>query len=149
MSFSDDIKKHLQKYNMLIDKVYKNSCEEISKEIANETGVSTGRLLGSWSPSLDAENNYDYDGGFTAWIGGDKDEGIANANKNNAMADLEPRIENTVNSLNKDQTYYFTNHVEYATQAEFDGWLKTDAYYMVTKARQNWQSIVNEAAKNV
>jgi hypothetical protein len=154
MSFKDDIDKFVAKTNMLIDNTYRQSCQMISEDIAEETPVSTGRLLGSWAPSANSISSYDYRGGMSAWSvderGWKKDESIANANRAAALADVSGRISSVTAGLDRHKTYYFTNDVDYVKMAEHDGWAaqggSTGPYRMREKAVLNWQAIVNEAA---
>jgi hypothetical protein len=154
MSFKDDIDKFVAKTNMLIDNTYRQSCKMVSEDIAEETPVSTGRLLGSWAPSADSMGSNSYSGGMSAWSvdekGWKKDESIANANRAAAMADVMSRISSVTAGLNRKRPYYFTNDVDYVRMAEHDGWAAqggtTGPYRMREKAILNWQAIVNEAA---
>jgi len=144
--FSDQIKDSVQKYNLLITKVFQDSCYIISEDIAEDSPVSTGKLLGQWSPSKNAIGSHSYSGGPSAWEFGWKDEGKAEINKGAALSNLLPRIQATTESLSKDDTYYFANDTEYIMQAEYDGWERTPSYHMRANAIQNWQLIVNSTA---
>jgi hypothetical protein len=144
--FSDQIKNSVNKYNFLITKIFQNSCYQISEDIATNSPVSTGTLLGQWSPNNNSINNYSFKGGPSAWDKGEKNEAIAAANKITALSNLLPRITSITSNLSKKDTYYFTNDTEYIKQAEYDGWENTDAYHMRANAIQNWQLIVNSAA---
>ena len=141
--FSDQIKDSVQKYNLLITKVFQDSCYQVSEDIAEDSPVSTGRLLGQWAPSKGAVSNHSYSGGPSAWQFGWKDEGVAEINKGAALSDLLPRIKATTKSLSKNDIYYFANDTEYIMQAEYDGWERTPSYHMRANAIQNWQLIVN------
>ena len=143
MSFNTEIKKHIAKYDALITNIFQRACEQISIDIAEGSPVSTGTLLGRWEPSVNGAGSNNYQGGPSAWFYNGKDEGIANANRSEAMSDLLPRIAGTVKSLSKKDAYYFTNNTPYIKQAEYDGWNKTGPYHMRTNAIQNWQEIVN------
>lgn len=145
--FADKIKNYVTKYNLLVTKVYQNSCYEVSEDIAEGSPVSTGTLLGQWAPSKNAVGSNSYTGGPSAWKFGWKDQGIAEINKGAALSDLLPRIDSVTDSLSKRDSYYFTNDTEYIKQAEYDGWEVTDAYHMRENAILNWQIIVNNAAK--
>lgn len=146
--FNEKIQNIFAKYNLLITKVYQNSCYQVSEDIAEGSPVSTGTLLGQWSPGNNSINSYSFGGGQSAWDANfvNKDEGIAAINKGAALSDLLPRIDSVTNSLSKKDTYYFTNDTEYIKQAEYDGWDKTDAYHMRENAILNWQLIVNNKA---
>ncbi len=144
--FADQIKNSVDKYNLLITKIFRNSCYNVSQDIAIDSPVSTGKLLGQWAPARNSINSNSYSGGQTAWQNGWKDEGIADINREIALSDLLPRIEYTTNNLSKKDTYYFTNDTPYIKQAEYDGWGNTGAYHMRANAIQNWQLIVNSAA---
>lgn len=145
--FSEQIAESINKYTLLITKVFQNSCYLISEDIAMDSPVSTGTLLGKWSPSKNEASSNSYTGGPSAWNFGFKDEGIAGINRNSALSDLMPRIKDVTESLSKNDTYHFTNDTEYIKQAEYDGWDNTDAYHMRANAIQNWQLTVNSAAE--
>lgn len=148
MSFADQVKKFVDKYDLVSNKVYRGSCQQVSVDIAEGTPVSTGRLLGSWSPSVNDINPNYYSGGKSAWVNNKKVEGIADQNKAAAMSNLKPRINSTVAALTTKEKYYFTNSIPYVTNAEHEGWQRTDASHMRENAILNWQAIVNnEAAK--
>lgn len=148
MSFSDDIKKFIAKYEVLSTNVYRNSCRKVSMDIAEESPVSTGHLLGSWAPAINGASSFNFKGGKSAWSGSKKDKGIEGANRMSAMASLEPRINFTTESLTKKDTYYFTNDVDYVRNAEYEGWLNTGPYRMREMAILNWKLIVNDAVMN-
>jgi hypothetical protein len=112
-------------------------------KIANETGVSTGRLLGQWAPSAGTSTKYTYTGGPSAWKGGVKNKAVADTNKAQAMADLSPRIGAVTEILKKTEPYYFTNDTSYVKQAEHDGWEVQRPYNMREKGRQAFVGIVN------
>lgn len=149
--FSEQIAESINKYNLLITKVFQDSCYLISGDIAMDSPVSTGTLLGKWSPSKNEASSNSYIGGMPAWqnVGAIywKDESIAAQNRVTALANLTPRIKEVTGSLSKNDTYHFTNNTEYIKQAEYDGWINTDAYHMRANAIQNWQLTVNSAAE--
>ena len=133
--------------------VYRESCRDVSLEIAEKTPVSTGKLLGQWAPSEGSSSSHTYRGGPSAWSqvpgGWQKDNGVAGTNQNSAMQNLVPRILSVTQTLSKQNPYYFTNDTPYARQAEHTGWKHTDRYHMVTSTRQNWQQIVNRSALRI
>lgn len=150
MKFSDKIHETVNAYKLLITKVFQGSCYQISEDIAMGSPVSTGKLLGQWSPNKNSASNYSFSGGRSAWHGGIKDESIADANRSAALDNLLPRIESETDSLSNNDVYYFTNDTPYVKNAEFDeGFSREGAYHMRTNAIQNWQSIVNREAKKV
>ena len=150
MSFKNDIDNFVNKTNKRITDVYRKSCEMISTDIAENTPVSTGKLLGSWSPSINTVRSYDYEGGLSAWVVGPKgfkkEESIASANKLAAFTDVASRTRSITQTLNKHDTYYFTNNVSYVKNAEHKGWTKTGPSRMRENAILNWQETVNKAA---
>jgi hypothetical protein len=143
--FSDQINESILKYNLLTTKVFQNACYQVSEDIAMDSPVSTGKLLGQWTPSKNAASSNSYAGGPSAWKFGWKDEGVAEINKGAALSNLLPRIQSVTEGLGKQDTYYFTNDTEYIMQAEYDGWERTPSYHMRANAIQNWQLIVNSA----
>ena len=147
--FVDTIRNFRHKVERRTTEVYRKSCADISYRIADKTPCSTGRLLGSWSPSTPNRSRYNFEGGPSAWEKGVKDEGVASTNRSRAMRDLGPRIDSVTASLIKANPYYFTNGVPYAHQAEYIGWEVTDAQFMVLRSRQEWQAIVNMFVKEV
>ena len=153
MQFSDQIKAFREKVDVRTNQVYQRSCRGVSYQIAGGTPVSTGRLLGQWSPGAGTRTQHDYQGGKSAWqkVGGswEKDEAIAAANQGQAMASLTPRIESATAMLDKEEPYYFTNHTPYARQAEYEGWRHRDGYFMVLEAVHRWHMIVNEVARRL
>ena len=146
MNFADAIKEFAQKVETKTTNVYINSCYTISEDIAEESPVSTGRLLGQWAPNKNTAGSFFYSGGQSAWKFGWKDDGIAEINKGAALASLLPRIAAVTNSLSKKEDYYFTNDTPYIQQAEHEGWQNTRAYHMRENAILNWQLIVNYEA---
>lgn len=147
--FLNAIAKFKQKINFMDKELFSKSCAKISNEIADNTPVSTGTLLGSWSPSVNSRTKHKYIGGRSAWIKGKKNLEIAHTNQQKAMGNLTERLNSTLATLTPSNTYYFINGSDHAMQAEYDGWANTDAQFMVTRARQNWQGKVNEVAKEV
>lgn len=141
-NFSEQIQQSIQKYNLLVTKVFQDACYQISEDIAEDSPVSTGKLLGQWAPNKNNAKSYSYTGGQSAWKFGWKDEGIAEINKGAAMSNLLPRIIAVTESLDKNDTYYLTNDTEYIMQAEYDGWERTPSYHMRANAIQNWKLIV-------
>jgi hypothetical protein len=150
MSFSEQVKNFAVKADLLTTQVFQNSCNQISVDIAEGSPVSTGRLLGSWSPSNGTLSSYKFAGGPSAWknVGPIfwKDDSIAAANQAAAMANLLPRIESTTKALSKKEAYYFTNDTPYIKNAEHEGWANTGAYHMRENAVLNWQLIVDSKA---
>jgi hypothetical protein len=143
MEFDKAIANFRKKVDLKTTQVFQRACNQVSMKIADETGVSTGRLLGQWAPSASTSSKYSYTGGPSAWQGGVKDEGVADSNKNRAMADLSPRINAITSVLKKTEPYYFTNDTSYVKQAEHDGWEVQGPYNMREKGRQAFVGIVN------
>lgn len=143
MKFSEQVRDFVQKTDMQTTMVYQRACKRISFDIATGTPVSTGRLLGSWSPNIGNSSSVYYAGGESAWNNGVKDKSIATQNRSAAFNSLAPRITSTTESLSKSDIYYFTNDTPYVKQAEHDGWGRTGAYHMRENAVLNWNAIVN------
>lgn len=145
------LRKLIEEYDRQVTNVYRKSCRAISIEIAERSPVKTGRLLGSWAPSVNRMKSHHFKGNPEE---GDMFEmaykGYARrqANRSQAMENLTPRIDSTVNSMKKSGVYYFTNNTPYIRQAEFEGWKRTGPYRMVATSIVNWKDIVNTAAIN-
>jgi hypothetical protein len=145
------LKKLIEEYDRQVTNVYRKSCRAISMEIAERSPVKTGRLLGSWAPSVNRMKSHYFPGNpeegdmfepaFTSWARNQ-------ANRSKAMENLTPRIDSATNSMKKSSTYYFTNNTPYIRQAEYDGWIRTGPYRMVATSIINWKDIVNTAATN-
>ena len=146
MKFSEQISAFVAKTETKASIIFKNSCNRVSKEIVYGTPVSTGRLMGSWSPGINGPKSYSFKGGPSAWNNNltEKDSAIEAANTAAALSDVEPRIEDTTANLSWKDTYYFTNSTPWAKQAEHEGWLKTGPYNMRENAILQWNSIVTE-----
>ncbi len=147
--FTDAIRDFKEKVDRKTDKVFSRSCRTISYKIADKTPVSKGKLLGSWTPSLNTRQTDYFRGGPSAWHILGKDERIEVENKAKAMSNIIPKIESKTVDLTKQDTYYFVNGVSYARQAEYEGWKLTGRYLMVTRSAQEWDLIVKEEAKLV
>jgi hypothetical protein len=143
MEFDKAIANFRKKVDLKTTQVFQRACNQVSMKIANETGVSTGRLLGQWAPSAGTSTKYTYTGGPSAWKGGVKNKAVADTNKAQAMADLSPRIGAVTEILKKTEPYYFTNDTSYVKQAEHDGWEVQRPYNMREKGRQAFVGIVN------
>lgn len=145
--FVTDIRSFKRKVNQITDIVYRESCRDISFEIAGQTPVSKGVLLGQWNAGVGSPGIYSFEGGPSAWkkfTGGYfKDFSIADSNKAKAMSDLTPRINSAADALTKYSNYYFTNDTPYAHIIEHS------TGHMVTNARQNWTGIVNRVVKRI
>jgi hypothetical protein len=143
MEFDKAIANFRKKVDLKTTQVFQRACNQVSMKIADETGVSTGRLLGQWAPSAGTSTKYTYTGGPSAWKGGVKNKAVADTNKAQAMADLSPRIGAVTEILKKTEPYYFTNDTSYVKQAEHDGWEVQRPYNMREKGRQAFVGIVN------
>lgn len=144
--FIKNINKFRHKVDRKTNRVFQHACSNVSYSIAEKSPVSTGRLLGQWNPSAGSRARHSFQGGPSAWRKGQKNEAIASANRAKAMRDLSPRINSATESLDKQDNYYFTNHTDYARQAEYQGWQKTREYAMVTKASQEFRQMVDQLA---
>ena len=148
--FVSAINKFQQKAEVLTTSVFRESCRDISVNIATKSPVSTGRLLGQWAPSAGTQSSYSFQGGASAWRrvpgGYQKDEGIAAINRGAAMGNLMPRISSAVASLNKQSAYYFTNNTPYIQNAEHEGWRGTGPYHMIETSVLGWKQTVGEVA---
>ena len=140
--FSEQINDAITKTKVKSEFVFRESCRQVSFDIAEKTGVSTGKLLGKWSPSINSIDDHEYSGGKSAWSHGKKNEAVASANRTAAEANLFPRIISTTQALSLRDKYYFTNSTEYAPIAEHEGWEKTEAFRMVYNTVQEWKWIV-------
>ena len=151
MTFTEQITSFVTKADSVTTNVYRGSCKQISLDIAEESPVSTGRLLGSWSPSNGTSSSHFFSGGRSAWVKKgnrwQKETSIAEQNKAMALTNLIPRIDSEINSLTKLNDYYFTNDTDYIANAEYEGWEHTGAYHMIENAVLNWQLIVNTIAR--
>lgn len=146
MKFSEQVKAFAAKTELKASTVMRNCCRKVSNKIAEGTPVSKGVLLGSWSPGINAVNNYSFKGGPSAWNHDltVKDAATEESNRSAALSDLQPRINNTTDSLSWRDIYYFTNNTPWAKQAEHEGWLKTGPYGMREQGILEWNSIVAE-----
>jgi hypothetical protein len=153
MTFTSQIQDFAKKVDTLTTKAYQGSCYQVSYDIAEGSPVSTGRLLGSWSPAKGNMSPYHFKGGESAWVksgrGWVKDSSIADQNRASAMSDLNGRISGTVSDLSKKEAYYFTNDTPYIKNAEHEGWQNTGAYHMRENALLNWQNIVDSVVKGL
>ena len=151
MSFLQDVNKWLVKVDYRYNQAFQNICYDFSTTVAERSPVSSGHLLGSFSPSEGTLSTHYYPGGESAWKTGPggwfKDEAIASANREQAMADLEPRIKATTESLEGGNTFFLSNDVEYFQMAEFEGWEKTGPYRMVNTTVEDLEVIIPEAVK--
>ena len=157
MSFLQDVNKWLVKVHQRYNRAFQNTARDVSMSIAEKSPVSSGKLLGRWEPAKNGPQTNNYEGaGPDAWFHGpsgwEKNEAIAQANRKQAMADLVPRIETTVQALEDGDTYYFSNDANrdgypYVLNAEFHGWRKIGPYRMVGQTEQAFQQIVAEAVK--
>lgn len=154
MTFVAQFTKWTKKVKQDADDAFQNICRQTSNEIAEKTPVSTGRLLGQWSPGKNVETKNYYPGGLSAWrkvANGKtiKDSAIEQQNRQAAMANLEPRIEGAVSQLEMGDTYYFSNHTEYSLIAEYEGWNqyggKTGPYRMVGETFAGIRAIIETA----
>lgn len=151
--FVSSIKKFSNKVEFLTTKVFQESCQDISINIADGSPVSTGKLLGQWAPGVGSQSSYVFQGGQSAWEkvpgGYQKNEGIAATNKNAAMANLLPRVKSETAALAKTTPYYFTNNTPYIQNAEHEGWGGTDPYHMIEQGVLAWEQIVNNIVARV
>jgi len=147
-NFGDQIKQFREKTERNTTLVFQEGCRKISYEIAEQSPCSTGKLIGQWSPSIGTPLDNNFQGGQSAWFksgnGWEKDQGIAEANRSHAMADLAPRIETTTMSLDKKFPYYFTNHTSYARLAEYEGWKRQGPYFMITTSVGQFKIMIDE-----
>jgi len=149
MTFASQIQAFAKKCDSLTTKVYQGSCHQISEDIIEESPVSTGSLIGTWTPGIGSAESDFFKGGESAWVKGVKDEGIASANRGPAMAYAGSKLATKIPMLSKKDEYHFTNNVPYIEQAEHTGWDNTDAYHMREKALVNWQLIVDTVANRL
>jgi hypothetical protein len=155
MSFLQDVNKWLTKVKVRYDQSFQNICYDFSTTVAERSPVSSGHLLGSYAPSKGTPSTYYYPGGESAWKVGAggwfKDEAIASANRRQAMANLEPRIKATTESLEGGDTFILSNNVEYFQVAEFEGWVpyggKQAPYRMINRTVDDFEVIVAKAVK--
>jgi len=149
--FNEQIDNFVRKTKNSIKQVFQEASYQVSDKTAQETPVSTGHLLGSWSPSIGLPQPYNFEGGSSAWKGKYKDESIASANRSAAEADLYPRLAATTEMLTLDSRFLFANDVEYAQQAEYLGWGGfqggTSPYFMMTQGTMVFRPAVAMAAK--
>ena len=149
MTFADQIQSFAKKCDVLTTKTFQGSCYKVSEDIIEESPVSTGSLIGTWTPGIGAANSDFFTGGESAWVNGAKDEGIASANRGPAVAYAGSKLATKIPTLSKKEEYYFTNNVPYIRQAEHTGWERTDAYHMREQAVLNWQLIVDNVVNGL
>lgn len=151
--FATAVKNFQHKVVYRTNKVFQDSCRDVSLNIASKSPVSTGRLLGQWAPSAGSQTSHSFSGGPSAWkgvAGGyQKDEGTAAMNRGRAMGNLIPRIMSVTSALTTAQPYYFTNNTQYIQQAEHDGWRGTGPYHMIEQGKLGWKQTVLIAAARV
>ena len=154
MSFASQVKGFVEKADTLTTKAFQGSCYQVSYDIAEESPVSTGQLLGSWAPALNEMGAYHFEPRESAWIdtpGGDviKVTEIEIANRAAAMQNMTSRLGAVTLALSKKDRFYLTNNTPYIMQAEHAGWEEVDAYHMREKALINWQQIVNSVVSRL
>ena len=147
--FAAQVKSFAVKAMHRSDRVFQESSRSISYAIAEKSPVSTGRFLGSWSPSINTMTTHTFVGGPSAWGLGGKNEGIASANRSRAMSHLSSKIEATAPRLTISDTYYFANSTPYSQNVEYTGWQNTGPYSPRTQAVNNWSIIVREAVGRI
>jgi hypothetical protein len=148
--FTKQVKKWTDKVKRQADHVMQQTANSVSDIAVDETGVSTGRLMGSWTPGKNAPNAQTYQGGPSAWDEGFqfKDEQVAAANAEKAKSYIKPQIEAVTKTLDIEDTYYLTNPVPYARQAEYQGWENTGPYMMMHKAVSSFHTMVALAVQS-
>lgn len=107
-------------------KAVKPSLVELGDFVMDETPEDTTRLVSNYKTSL---NTPDYSSNYNLMDGG-----------SSAYNDLTT----TVNNMEIEDSLYFTNSIDYAINAEEDGWLFTPAYGMVRMGIDNWQNIFSK-----
>ena len=146
VSFLKEVQQWLDKVEDRCDETMRQTAKEVSQRVVDRTGVSSGRLLGSWTPSIGTPATHTYEGGPSAWIktgeGWAKDEGVAAANKAKAKAHVEPMIRAVTESLEFSNTYYLSNNTPYAEQAENQGWSRVGPYMMMATTAAEFDLIV-------
>lgn len=154
MSFTKDVIKWLQKVERRCNSTIRNTARETSQRTVDRTGVSSGKLMGRWQPSIGTPQTNNYEGGESAWYkdpssptGWSKDESIAAQNESAAKAFIEPQIAAVTSALEFTDTFYLTNDTEYGPQAEYQGWTTVGPYRMKGRTAAEFEMIVLEAVR--
>ena len=136
--FSKSVKNFIDKTNKRLNYIFKDTCEVMSKKIAEKTPVKTGRCLGSWTPSI---NNIHaiYHPGYSF-----KNEQDRWINKAKALRAVTFRIEGVCNNLQIGNVYYFTNPRDYSVKLEY-GYSKQAPSGMVRITLLEWDRILKES----
>lgn len=149
MGFASDIYKWINKVERRADITMRGTAYNLSQTLFDNTPVSTGKLLGSWTPGINSTNTNEYSGGPSAWhknATGNfvKDDTIAAANRAKAMNHLEPIVSAITSMLEYDDNYILANSVSYGPQAEHEGWKHTGPYFMVENTAATFRMLVQE-----
>lgn len=150
MSFSKDIKNFIEKTENKATVLLKEVSKETATRIAERTGVDTGNLLGNYCLGLNNQGTVPgFDPGPTAWIGKEKDESIAAANKERALNFFENHLNIVLSNINLKDKFYMHSEEEYAPNVEYIGWKKTGPYRMFGKTIVEFIHIVTEKAREL
>lgn len=102
MTFAADIAKFAQKTNQSLDRVIRGFCAQLSTEIIQRTPVDTGRLRGSWIPSINSPS--------TA-------EGTPDKSGAGVIGKVDSVAAGAVGNV-----FYLVNNLPYAPVAEYGLW---------------------------
>ena len=147
MSFAEDIRKFIEKTENKGTRLLRDICNEMATKIAERTGVDTGNLLGNYRIGINNTGSRPgFDPGPTAWHKGEKDEAIAERNRQRALRFFRQNLKRHLAELKLYDTFYMDTDVSYADKVEYIGWKKTPAYRMFGRTIVEFKQIVKKKA---
>ena len=126
MDFAAQLKEFEKMTNQKADKVFRQTCLQLSNDIIFDTPVDKGRARGNWFPEIDS-----YDTSTGEELGGDKS--------------LQ-RVINKVASLEIGNTFTLSNNLNYIVPLEY-GHSKQAPVGMVRKNLARFEFILKSANK--
>lgn len=127
-TFNAQLRDFAARFPQKLDALARQTCQEVSERVINDTPVDTGFLRSSWQPSLG------------------KPEAANGAVGQQGKALTE--ISLTIPQMRAGDVYYLTNNAEYARFIEF-GTSKMAGRFMVTDNVKRWPAIVEAVQKDL
>ena len=128
------LKTILKKYKNQLEEMTQVSCTLVSTKVVSRTPVDTGSARASWTPSLGEVPKV-----FNI------DATVAGLARNDISA--------VINQMKTGDKYNFVNGQPYIYRLEYEQWSPQTASFtpasMMRSSLAEWQSIVNQAAKQV